>query len=212
MSKVSPCGLPKGRAAAAETRVHVDEPDGVQLMSRAIRDLFVDKLRDGCELVVLCIGTDRSIGDALGPLVGSLLAERAHSAVSVLGTLERPVHAGNLMETVAALHARPAPPLVIAVDACLGRAESVGMVAVGRGALTPGAGVNKQLPAVGDFYVTGVVNVGGFMEYFVLQNTRLHLVMQMARLVADGLALGLASGLAAGSELSYTPQLTSLLP
>ncbi|MNY42755.1 hypothetical protein D3C86_1776740 [compost metagenome] len=45
--------------------------------------------------------------------------------------------------------------------------------------MRPGAGVNKQLPPVGDIHMTGIVNVGGFMEYFVLQNTRLSLVMQL---------------------------------
>ena len=40
----------------------------------------------------------------------------------------------------------------------------------------PGAGVNKDLPPVGDLYITGVVNVGGFMDYLVLQNTRLYLI------------------------------------
>jgi putative sporulation protein YyaC len=29
-----------------------------------------------------------------------------------------------------------------------------------------------------------VVNVGGFMEYVVLQNTRLHVVMRMAELIS----------------------------
>jgi len=37
----------------------------------------------------------------------------------------------------------------------------------------------------------GVVNVGGFMEYFVLQNTRLSLVMRMADVIAEGLRLAL---------------------
>ncbi|MFP3381143.1 DUF1256 domain-containing protein, partial [Bacillus sp. SIMBA_069] len=53
------------------------------------------------------------------------------------------------------------------------------------GALKPGAGVGKELPPIGDASITGVVNVGGFMEYFVLQNTRLSLVMKMATQIAD---------------------------
>jgi len=42
------------------------------------------------------------------------------------------------------------------------------------------------LPPIGDAYVTGVVNVGGFMEYLVLQNTRLSLVIKMADAIARG--------------------------
>jgi putative sporulation protein YyaC len=51
----------------------------------------------------------------------------------------------------------------------------------------PGAGVNKELPPVGDIHMTGIVNVGGFMEYFVLQNTRLNLVVKMSEIIAQSL-------------------------
>lgn len=75
-------------------------------------------------------------------------------------------------------------PFIIALDACLGQSESVGYISCKEGALKPGTGVNKELPEVGNMNVVGIVNVGGFMEYFVLQNTRLSLVMQMAEILA----------------------------
>lgn len=138
-------------------------------------------------LVLLCIGTDRSTGDALGPLVGQHLKEADIPDATILGTLENPVHATNLQDTIAALgQTHPGKP-VIAVDACLGQAGNVGTIAVGLGSLQPGAGVNKTLPPVGDIYITATVNIGGMMEYLVLQNTRLSLVMRMAKTIAEGL-------------------------
>ena len=72
---------------------------------------------------------------------------------------------------------------------CLpGKLESIGYVNIFSGSLKPGSAVNKDLPAVGDLSVSGIVNVGGFMEYLVLQNTRLSFVMQMAEKVSDTLA------------------------
>lgn len=151
------------------------------------------------EFVVLCIGSDRSTGDSLGPLVGTnlerLLAKEStgnrRAAVRVLGTLDNPVHAANLEANLQGISRGPSPPLTLAVDACLGRADHVGMVTVGLGPLRPGAGVNKILPRAGDLYMTGTVNVGGFMEYLVLQNTRLSVVFNMARVMAQGITLGL---------------------
>jgi putative sporulation protein YyaC len=67
----------------------------------------------------------------------------------------------------------------------------VGFVNLAPGSLKPGAGVNKDLPSVGQLHITGIVNVGGFMEYFVLQNTRLNIVMKMATLISKGITLGL---------------------
>ncbi|EGL83650.1 sporulation protein YyaC [Caldalkalibacillus thermarum TA2.A1] len=141
------------------------------------------------DLVILCIGTDRSTGDALGPLLGSYLADVELKQFHVYGTLNQPVHAVNLEQSVAAIAKHHQRPFIIAADACLGHYQHVGHVTLGEGALQPGAGVNKKLPAVGDLHLTGIVNVGGFMEYFVLQNTRLSLVMNMAARMAQGIWL-----------------------
>lgn len=143
------------------------------------------------DIVVVCIGTDRSTGDALGPLVGSKL-KRLNPALPVFGTLEHPVHAVNLAERLDEMKGLHANPYVVAIDACLGQFSNVGSIQVADGPLKPGAGVKKDLPPVGSFHITGVVNVGGFMEYFVLQNTRLYVVMQMAEIISISLDRAIA--------------------
>lgn len=173
-----------------ETRVHVDDPAAKGTLSRALVDHFGSF--GAKEVVVVCIGSDRSTGDSLGPLVGSRLARKRTSGVKVRGTLDHPVHAANLGELLPEIEAEQRKAIVVAVDACLGRAENVGSVCVKPGPLKPGTGVNKNLPHVGLFHIVGVVNVGGFMEYFVLQNTRLSLVMRLADLIADSLADSIA--------------------
>ncbi|MCX7773123.1 MAG: spore protease YyaC, partial [Clostridia bacterium] len=51
-------------------------------------------------VVVMCIGTDRSTGDSLGPLVGDMLTKWKLPGVQVYGTLDNPVHARNLEEVL----------------------------------------------------------------------------------------------------------------
>jgi len=173
--------------------VHVDAPAAASLVASSIYEFGLEYISSIDEIVLLCIGTDRSTGDSLGPLVGTRIAESTPEGFAVLGTLDNPVHATNLAETLESVQSQYRRPFVIAVDASLGRMESVGFLTVGKGSLRPGAGVNKSLPAVGHVYVTGVVNVGGFMEYLVLQNTRLSLVFRMATVAAQGIAQGLAA-------------------
>lgn len=134
------------------------------------------------ELVLLCIGTDRSTGDALGPIVGHKLSSSLskYNYVHIHGTLDDPVHAKNLKEKVDSIYNSLNNPFIIAIDACLGKVNRIGYINVNKGSLKPGAGVNKNLPPVGDVSITGIVNLGGYMEYFVLQSTRLSLVMNMA--------------------------------
>ncbi|MTI93911.1 MAG: spore protease YyaC [Firmicutes bacterium] len=177
-------------------KIRYTQPDARSALAKAIGDVFTDSACPIQDVLVLCIGTDRSTGDSLGPLVGSQLLA-GNPGFRVLGCLEQPVHAANLVQTLDALQENP-PGRIIAVDASLGNMDSVGLVNIGRGALQPGAGVNKRLPAVGDMYITGIVNVGGFMEYFVLQNTRLSVVIRMSELIGFGLITALGTlGMAA---------------
>lgn len=170
-------------------RIPHDHPHAQELVARAVRHALGALGSPGArEVVVLCIGTDRSTGDALGPLVGSLLRDTAGMEARVLGTLDEPVHAGNLHAFLDQLRHGPRHRVVLAIDAALGQSEQVGTICVGRGPIRPGAGVSKELPWVGHLHVTGTVNVGGYMEQMVLHNTRLSLVMKMSRAIAGGLA------------------------
>lgn len=138
-------------------------------------------------IVFVCIGTDRSTGDSLGPLIGYKIANLKHQGVYVYGNLESPVHAKNLAEIMDCISTHCCEPFVIAIDACLGRMDHVGFISIGEGSIKPGSGVNKELAPVGNMYVTGIVNFGGFMDFLVLQNTRLHIVMKIADLIATGI-------------------------
>ncbi|WP_210367594.1 spore protease YyaC [Bacillus sp. REN3] len=139
-------------------------------------------------IVFVCIGTDRSTGDSLGPLIGTLLEEKDIAPFYVYGTLDDPIHAVNMEERLSEIKQKHINPFIIGIDACLGRLKSVGSIQVGNGPVKPGAGVNKQLPEIGHMHITGIVNVSGFMEFFVLQNTRLNLVLKMARTIANGIS------------------------
>ncbi|PGX48622.1 spore protease YyaC [Bacillus anthracis] len=138
-------------------------------------------------IILICIGTDRSTGDALGPLVGTKLEQVGIKNFQVFGTLDDPVHALNLEEKFQNIQENNPTSFIIAVDACLGKSQSIGSITTGMGPSKPGAAMNKKLPAVGDLHIHGIVNLNGFMEFFVLQNTRLSLVMKMADVIAQSI-------------------------
>ena len=105
----------------------------------------------------------------------------------VYGTLEEPVHAKNLKDTIDMIHQVHEDAFIIAIDASLGKSNHVGYITLGEGPLKPGAGVDKELPEVGDIYITGIVNFSGFLDHMLLQTTRLNVVMAMA----DQICLGI---------------------
>ncbi len=129
----------------------------------------------------VCIGADRSTGDAFGPLTGTLL--RRMGMRHVFGTLEHPVHAGNLAET---LNSLPDECFVVAVDAALGDPREVGYLIVHNGSLRPGTALNKNLPALGDLSITLNVGIAGLANLLMLQTASLNMVWNGAHLVARG--------------------------
>lgn len=135
--------------------------------------------------VILCIGTDRATGDCLGPLVGEQLMDY-NDAYKVLGCLRAPVHALNIHQTIRSIYQSIENPFIIAIDAALGDSSHIGYVTVSNCPISPGKGVNKKLPAIGDLSITGIVNVSG-QNAQLLQTTRLYTVMQLANCIATAL-------------------------
>lgn len=172
--------------------IESSRPDATFNLSNEINFYLSNKLSSIRDIVILCVGTDRSTGDCLGPLVGDKLTKlRTLNSANVLGTLSCPVHAKNIEETTNKIYADFNNPFIIAIDASLGKNENVGKINLYDGPIFPGSGVNKNLKPVGDISITGIVNISGFMEYIILQNTRLSLVMQMADIISMALYMSL---------------------
>ncbi|GAA0137333.1 hypothetical protein YSY43_41740 [Paenibacillus sp. YSY-4.3] len=137
----------------------------------------------------LCIGTDRSTGDALGPLVGTRLEELGFP--SVVGSLRHPCDADNLVHRMNAI---PKDHVIIAIDACLGVPASVGSFIVSGKPLLPAQSVGGGLPEAGHYSIAAVVNVNGPKPYWTLGMTSLYKVMQMADEIVRAAAYGFGYG------------------
>jgi putative sporulation protein YyaC len=157
------------------------DPSALSRLSMAMEETLLRHGAASRPVVFACIGTDRSTGDALGPLVGQKLGRLGMDSQKVLGTLEDPLHAMNMADRLAPILGTQPRPLIVAVDAALGPIASVGSIAVREGGIRPGQGVGKDLPEIGEISVTGTVNVRALgLDAQVLQSTRLFLVQQMA--------------------------------
>ncbi len=160
-------------------------------LGQALKDSIYRARLTFSDVVIMCIGTDRATGDALGPLTGHLLEPKLGHKTFLYGSLNRPVHAKNLNKYLDYIDRHHRKSLVLAVDAALGRISHVGFLSVGTGAISPGAGIGRPLPQVGHVAISGIVNFAGVMEGLVIQSTRLNLVMRMAGVIAEGIMIGL---------------------
>lgn len=156
-----------------------------------IRDYLYNELlpifKKNRPIIFLCIGSDRSTGDSLGPLIGEKIKLIVQKEIYVYGTLENPVHAENLENIINKINKNFKNPFIIAIDACLGTLQNVGKIYIQKKSLTPGKALSKNLPEVGDLSIIGIVNISGNLEFMILQNTRLYTVMTLAEIISRGI-------------------------
>ncbi|MDF2586393.1 MAG: sporulation protein YyaC [Anaerocolumna sp.] len=155
--------------------------------SKLLHEMIQKNRYKNRQIVFLCIGSDRATGDCLGPIVGYKLAKLQQNNIVLYGTLEQPVHAKNLNETMNHIYKNHRNAFVIAIDASLGKQGHIGYITLGEGPLLPGAGVDKNLPPVGDIFITGIVNFSGMLDHMLLQTTRLNIVMVLADYICTGI-------------------------
>lgn len=136
--------------------------------------------------VIICVGTDKCIGDCLGPLVGSLLIENCFP-LPVFGTLQSPIHALNLEEKLNYINKLHPNSLIIGIDACLGEESSIGEIHIRDYPIHPGKGVGKHLPEVGNTSIIGIVDSSDSSIFFTNRSIRLYLIMEMAKVISKAI-------------------------
>ncbi|UEA98026.1 spore protease YyaC [Lachnospira eligens] len=156
-------------------------------MGKMLCDIVSKNILPNQEIIILCIGSDRSTGDSLGPLIGHQFRDYISPGMYLIGDLNQPVHAANLNYCLKTISKTFDNPYIIAIDASLGKEDHVGYMTLATGPLKPGLGVKKKLPEVGDIHITGIVNSSRDMEFSTLQTTRLSIIFQ----IADAIVLAL---------------------
>ncbi|MDD4802830.1 MAG: spore protease YyaC [Syntrophomonas sp.] len=134
---------------------HYQDNSGCSILVKALHDLL-NNLET--EPLFVCIGSDHHLLDCFGPLTGSMLADSVPE-LTVLGTLDRPLHAQNLIRELKEIKKLYIGKTEIAIDASVGNADEIGLIQLHKGSLLPGKAFAKNLPPVGEFSITGVVDV-----------------------------------------------------
>ena len=139
--------------------------------------------------VVVCIGSDLAIGDSLGPITGSMLKYKTQGVNCFLyGTLASPVTAKEIRYMRTFLKETHKDSPIIAIDAAVGDKGDIGLIRLLDTPLFPGAGANKQLGAIGDISILGIVAEKSLTNYGLLNTTRLNLVYSMSEIISNALS------------------------
>lgn len=108
------------------------------------------------DIVILNIGTNKHIHDALGPLVGTILHNKGFK-FPVYGTLKNPVDNRNLDDVLSKIFLRHGENLfILAIDATYVDGLD-GTIVLRDTPVKPGTALRKDFTSAGDMSIVGVV-------------------------------------------------------
>lgn len=114
-------------------------------------------------ILFVCIGNGKIIGDSLGPLIGTVLEKNKrliqnNVKIDVIGTFENPILYYNVEEFIKNIDSQDYSEIVI-IDSALGSKENIGKVVITPAEILIGVGVNRGRMVKGDIILKGVVGI-----------------------------------------------------
>ena len=153
---------------------------------KPLKELLKIKVdKEVLDIVILCIGTDRIIGDSFGPLVGNELKKLINNRtdnVEIIGDLDSPISNIKIDKELEKIYFRHKDPYIIMIDAALGKKDDIGKVIIKRKGVKYGSVFNNK-KIIGDISILGIVGKNynnSFCNFNILQNVSLNMVMKMA--------------------------------
>lgn len=135
--------------------------------------------------IIVCIGTDRCIGDSVGPIIGSILKNSIKN--TVYGTIDEPIHALNIFEYVEMINKKHKDKKILCIDAAVGKNENIGKILIENKPMMPGKGVGKKLPSIGNISIKPIVTNYKKDTHNNLHNVRLSYVIKISKIITQSI-------------------------
>lgn len=128
----------------------------------------------------ICIGSNKVIGDSLGPLVGSFLKEkyRSNDNIKIYGDINNPVTFKNIEYIKNKISKSET---VVLIDSALGK--DVGNIIINKGGINIGESLDKDKNVNGDISIKGVVGLdykNCLYNFLELKNVNENIIYMLA--------------------------------
>lgn len=139
--------------------------------------------------VFLCIGTNKCIGDSLGPKVGQILYNKLKfEDVMVLGNIKENITYRNIGKNLNSIYKQIKNPYIIVIDASLSNKEYIGNVVIKNSSIVIGSSLGKEAYKIGDISIKGIVgeNKENNMKNFeILNNVSKKLIEELSSNISN---------------------------
>ena len=171
-----------------------------KLTGRKLKDWIYRKLQKSIEkekysqCIVLCIGTEKVVGDLYGPLVGEKLenelSKRREKRIQVVGKLGENVTYQNVKEKIRKIEKEYLHPYIIAIDSAVAEEKNIGKVVISKRKIKVGEIMEQEIYEVGDISIKAIVGKRqrtDFKNYQELKNISSFMVERLAEETAKGI-------------------------
>lgn len=119
----------------------------MQNFERRLEEKISEVIRNDeiSDIVFLCIGTSKIIGDSVGPFIGSKLKCIENEFVHVCGTIEQNLNFRNAKRMIEEISCNYKNPYIITIDAALSNKGKFGDIVLGSGYMKIGKALEKSL-------------------------------------------------------------------
>lgn len=141
-------------------------------------------------MVFLCVGTNKIIGDAVGPIIGDRLKFLENDFLKVYGTTNNTLNFSNAQNVIEKIYDEYKNPFLITIDAALSNKEKVGKIFIGKGFIKLGNALEKNISFYSNITIKCVVGNHFYNEkqnIEELKNANTSSVLAMSKIVSMGI-------------------------
>ena len=144
------------------------------------------------DIVFVCVGTTRLIGDSFGPLVGTVLKRmlEKNDKVTVIGDLQNCVTYKDIRDKMHSINSKYSNSLIIVVDSALADKSNIGKIYVQKRGLKYAESLKKANGVIGNISIKAVVgeNCSDSMKNFYnLKDVSIQRIEYVSSIVANGI-------------------------
>ena len=141
-------------------------------------------------LIFLCIGTNKVIGDSVGPIVGNELKSMENNFVQIYGTMDNTLNFINAREIIKELYYNFDNPFLVTIDAALSEIKKRGDIVVSDGYIKIGKALQKSICFYSNINIKCVVGKS-YLEkeknVKELKSVKIEETMEIANVVSSGI-------------------------
>ena len=155
--------------------------------------------KENKNIIFLCVGTSKVIGDSIGPIVGTNLKKYLknkdglklkNNNVKVIGDISNNISYNNIEDNIKNIKSLSADNLVIVVDSALSAENNIGKIFVQNRGLRYAESLNRKNDIIGDMSIKAVVgknSKNGLKNFNILKNISSQRIISMSNMVSKGI-------------------------